>query len=613
MRKGLRLFTFVFLFIILTVFSGAAQAASSETRVTKTKTAKKSSKKTVKKPSITVKKADKAPAEVIDVTAEQEKAEPAADKDKVYDLGNIVVRGEDKTKIKDASKKRTAFLTPDSDSGPGDKKETAGFVAGAASGEKAEETSGATKAFSEAEAGSDSTTGAAGMLIYERNSPRDAMRSKSTLGAKGEKSGGYRYKSDYSTLAGSYKYESEKNGDTATFAQFDFGKSERNLPGFDAFSASYTNLQGGDLKLDAKYADPSQRFTLGVKKISNEFKVNASAVDETYDSTTLALGYSKDLTYDRNSVSLPLTLELKFNNDAFDIKTAQSASAVSTQFGLNAEKALSDAAMLQVSPQLYKNGENDAKMGGSVSVVFRDAGVDGEGTKSKYTVTAGRQAKKYDTADFLFSDANSIIWAQDNAGRNRFDGATYENDEKYIQLAAETEVGEKTRLNASYKSAKSDGLLYLTDLNGNDVRQTFASFANGASVSKLNLKASHELDKGLEADAAVETSTVDDGVNDLMPYIPKYEYAFGVNYRHDNGLFARFHYKIKDSMDSSKNPAANPKVDRYSTAGLYLDKNFIDNGKIFFKADNIFNSELKLRPGYSYKARTFAIGVNYIY
>lgn len=609
MRKGLRLFTFAFLLIFLAAAELPAQAAG--TAVSKKSTAKKTSKKSVKKPSISVSKAEKAPAEIIDVTAEQKKNTGAAADDKVYDLGNIVVKGEDKTRIKDASKKKTAFLTPETEGGTGEKKGTAGFVAGTAADGKAEGTSGVTKAFAEATVGSDSTSAVEGMLTYERNSPRDSLRSRSVVGARGEKTGGYRYKSDSSSLGASYKYESEKQGENATSVEAGFEKFESNLPGFDAFTANYANTQGGDLRLDARYADGARRFGLGVKKISREFKINASPVDETYDSTGFTLGYSQDLTYDRENVSLPLTLELKLANDSLDIKTAQSSAAVSTQFGVNAEKALSDSALLQVSPQIFKNGDNEAKLGGAVSVVFKSGGE--AGNKTRYTVTAGRQALRYDASDFLFADRNSIVWAQDNAGRNRFDGRTYENDEKYVQIAAETDAGEGTTIGASYKKAKSDGLLYLTDLNLADARQTFAAFADGASVGKFKLKASHRLDEGLDADASVETSSIDDGVNDLMPYIPKSEYTFGVNYKHECGLFARFDYRMKDAMDSSKNPAANPKVDRYSTAGLYLDKKVIDNGKIFFKADNLFNADLKLRPGYSYKARTFALGMNYVY
>ena len=624
MRKGLRLFIYSFWFIVITAAltlsaCGALAADTGGEAVKKTKTAKKTTqtskkavKKTTKKPAITVSKSAMSEAEeVIDLTKQQKEA---ADKELVYDLGNIVVRGEDKTSIKDKSKKRTAFLTPEAGSEYGEKKGAADYVAGpVVSGMRGEEMSGTTKAFIEAGVGSDSTSSAAGMLIYERNSPRDNMYSKSTVGGRGEKSGGYRYKSDYTDLNVNYKYEGIKNGENSTYAELSYDKNDRNLPGFDRFENSYTNIQGGVLKLDAKYADNSQRFTAGIKKGSRDYKIKAAAVDETYDSSVLSFGYCRDIIYDRNELSLPLTLEFAFDNDSLDVKNAQSSSAVSTRFGANAEKALNEKMMVQLSPQVYKNGENDAKVGGAVSLILKENKGENVGLKAEYVLSAGRQALKYDAANFLFPDENTVVSAKNLAGANRFDGKTYENDEKYIQLSAKADLSEDTRVSASYKNAKSDGLLYLTDLNLNDARYTFNSFAGGARVNKFDIKAAHKLDKGLEADIALTALKITDSVNDLMPYIPKNEYVFGLNYTHDNGLFVRFNYIVKDSMDSSKNPAANLKVDRYSTAGIYADKNFSDNGKIYFKADNIFNADLKLRPGYGYKARTFGIGVNYVY
>lgn len=616
MRKGLRLF--VFLLIAIFLFSSPygealAQSASKASSAPAVKAAKKGVKKQPKKSPASAAKSSKLPAEVINV-AEEQKKNLAEEKGKVYDLGNIVVHGEDKTRIKDASRKKTAYLTPDTDSDAGEKKGSAKFVAGAApAAAGGGELTNTMKAFFEGGAGSDSTTSAAGTLIFERNAPADGLKSRSTVGARGEKTGGYRYKSDSSSLNLNYRYENEKASDSSAYAEINYDKNERNLPGFDRFENNYTNVQNGVMSLDARYSENSQRFKVGVKKASSEFKVNALPVDENYDSSILSLGYSKDIIYDHSDLSLPLTLEFNFQNDALDVRSAQSSSAVSTQFGANAEKALSEKTMLQFAPQVYKNGENGAKIGGSVSFILKENKGRDDKLKARYMITGGRQAKKYDTADFLFSDENAVIWAKDNAGANRFDGKTYENDEKFIQLSADTDLGEDTKISASFRNSKSDGLLYLSDFNGADSRFAFNSFASGASVNRINFKAEHRLDTGLTADASVETVKITDSVNDLMPYVPKYSCDLGLSYKHENGLFTRFNYRIKDEMDSSRNPAANVKVDRFATAGIYADKNFIDNGKIYFKADNIFNADLKLRPGYSYKSRTFGLGVNYIY
>lgn len=617
MRKGLRLFTYSFWLIVIAAalslsVCGASAAGTAEAVKTTKKTTKTTVKKAVKKPVISAGKSSKPEAEEVINVADQQKA--AVKKEQIYDLGNIVVHGEDKTGIKDKSKKRTAFLTPEAGSERGEKRGAAGFVAGpAVAGAQSEKTRGVTKAFIETGVGSDSTSGATGMLIYERSAPHDNVYSKSTIGGRGEKSGGYRYKSDYTDLNVNYKYEGQKDGVNSTYGELSYDRGDRNLPGFDGFENNYTNIQNGVLKFDAKYADNSQRFTAGIKKGSADFKIGAAAFDETYDSSILSLGYCKDIIYDRNELTLPLTLEFAFQNDSLDIKNAQSSSAVSTRFGANAEKALNEKTMVRLSPQVYKNGENDAKLGGAISVILKETKGETGKLNTKCVFSAGRQAVKYDTADFLFPDKNTVVSATNIAGANRFDGKTYENDEKYVQVSLEADLSEDTRLSASYKNAKSDGLLYLTDLNRTDARYTFNAFADGARVNKFNVKAAHKLDTGLEADIALSALRVTDDINDLMPYIPKTEYIAGLNYKHDNGLFLRLDYKVKDSMDSSKNPAANLKVDRYSTAGIYADKNFSENGKIYFKADNIFNSDLKLRPGYSYKSRTFGAGVNYIY
>nr|HPG59425.1 hypothetical protein [Candidatus Wallbacteria bacterium] len=212
MRKGLRLF--VFLLIAIFLFSSpygeaCAQGASKTASAAAVKSAKKGVKKQPKKSPVAA-KSSKLPAEVINV-AEEQKKNLAEEKGKVYDLGNIVVHGEDKTKIKDASKKKTAYLTPDTDSDTGEKKGSAAFVAGAVpTAAGGGEVTNTMKAFFEGGAGSDSTASAAGMLTFERNAPADGLKSRSTVGARGEKTGGYRYKSDSSALNVNYRYENEK-------------------------------------------------------------------------------------------------------------------------------------------------------------------------------------------------------------------------------------------------------------------------------------------------------------------------------------------------------------------------------------------------------------------
>ncbi len=624
MKTGLRFFIYLAVIpaLLLFIFFGTyhanaasdASAVKSKNKLNTSKNFRKTAKKNVKKTKNTVTEPAVNTAKVIDITNEQKKNLAASKETKqIYDLGNIVVHGEDKTKIKDKSKKKTAYLTADSNQSHSAKKDTADFNPLPASIVQGKNTVSTTKAFIEGGAGSDSMSEAAGMIIYERASPADNLRTRSILGARGEKSGGYRYKSDYSALNVNYKYESEKNNDTCVYGELSYDKSDRNLPGFDNFENNFINVESGIIKFDARYLDNAKRFSAGLKKAARDFRVHPAAIRNNYDSSIFSFGYSQDIIYDRDEFSLPLTLEFNFQNDSLDIKDAKSSSASSTRFGANAEKALNENTMIQIAPQIYKNGENNAKGGGTVSLIFKDKNNAAGKNGVKYSLTAGRQALKYDTADFLFSDSESVIYALDAAGANRFDGKTYENDEKFIQLSATADLNEDTNVQASFKNARSNGLLYLTDLNRRDARFTFNSFADNAKINKFGLKISHKLDRGLILNASMENIGITDSINDLMPYIPENEYVFGVDYKHKNGLFTKFTYKIKGAMDSSKNPAINTKTDRYTTAGIYMDKNFSDNGKIYFKADNIFNNDLKIRPGYSYKSRTFSMGVNYIY
>ena len=610
MRKGLRILILlaIFNFIIFNVSLAADAPDKAQPKNLKIKRSA-AAKSAVKKTS--AKKAAKADPAAKTASNVQATAKAAAERDdKVYDLGNIVVVGEDKTKINDKSKKKTAFLTPESASDFSTKKESAEYSVPVSSKSAGNEVTNKMTAFIESEVGNLSKTKTSGGLNFERNAPAHGFRSFSKIDAYGEKANGYRYKSDYSECGARYSYESESLDKAYSDIKLNYRSQDRNLPGFDGFSTNYINTTGRDILFSGKYSQDGQRFKAALRSSGREFKVNGANASDKYDSTILNLGYSKDLVVENN----PLTLEANFQTDGLDVRNSQSSSATSTRFGVNYEKAMSEKTMIQINPEMFKNGDNSVKTGGSVSFILKEKRVEESSElNTRYVASAGRRAIKYDSASFLFPDDNSIVWVQDALNKNRFDSKTYEQDETFIEISAETDLSDVTKAKASLKNSRSDGLLYLTDLNSNDARYTFNSFADGAKTNKFNLGVEHKLSEELTLDASLASVSIEDSQNDLMPYIPKYEYTFGVGYKSPCGLRIRLAQHMKDSMDTSKIPALNKKVDSFSTASLYADKSFSENGKIFFKVDNLFNADLKLRPGYSYYGRTYGIGLNYGY
>jgi len=525
----------------------------------------------------------------------------------VYDLGNIVVKGEDGSSIKDTSKKRIAYLTKDSlvSGAASEKKTVAGFVPSGDvhSDPKCEGPVKNEKYTVESMAGNYSESRTTGIAEFEKSIPAERLKTKTTVKITGDESGGYRFKSDFRDLKAVVSYESEEECKNFTDAKLVISDATRSLPGFDAFPNNYIDSDIRGIKLSGGFSSPEGRFTVGFDNISRKIRIPSAALEDRYDASLFSLGYAKDLVCGNN----PLTLELKASNDSLDIRSAQSSSDSSMVLSVNAERPVSDKVLVQITPEIAKNGGNTAKAGGSVSAVMKD------GSNAKYTVTAGRQARKYDTATFLFPDENSLVWAQDGAGANRFAAGAFETDEKFTEIAAEASMPSGTKLKASYRGSKIDGLLYLTDLNSRDARFTFAQFANGASAGKFTLAAEHPLGPGYAADLSAKSTTVSDSTSGLAPYIPKYEYSLGLKYDGENGCRGRISGNVKEKMDTARTDAANVQVPSYTTVDLDLSKDFSENGKVMFRAGNLLNSELNLRPGYKFRGRSFAIGLGYSY
>lgn len=531
-----------------------------------------------------------------------EPEQPAKKSDStIYDLGNIVVKGEDKTKIKDKSQKKVTYVTKEFEGEAQTKKETATFTPAETRRVNVGEKLPQNEAVYQVMVGSNSSTESEGAITFYNGV------SKSKLELKGEESGDYRYKSDYKNLLVNYYYEGEEEKNN-TKIKAGFTNGNRNLPGFDNFINNYMDTDTRTYTLSGKYSNDYQRFEIGMNQLSKKLK--NIGTEERYDSTLFNVGFAQDAVYANN----PFTFELKLANDMLDIKTASSASSLSALFSVNAEKSFNDNFMMQFTPEVIKNGDNDSKFGGVVSAVIKENALTKDKNQiNKYTLSAGRQARKYDTINFLFPDENTVVWAQDNLNKNRFDNNTYENDESFAEVSGEFGISENTKVKASYRNSKHDGLLYLTDLNSRDPRFTFNSFANAAKADRFKIEGEHKLNENFTIDAKAASTKITDSVNDLMPYIPKYEYSFGLNYKDANGFSGKISQNIKGDMDTSKNAAANAKVAEFSTLNLNLSKTFTENGKILFKVDNILDRDLKLRPDYSYKGRTFGLGFNYKY
>ncbi len=597
MKTSLREFFlkgFNLLFILLFITAMATEAFPAVENV----------KITVKKPAKTRKAAKKTTAAA--PSEEKINASTASKKDdKVYDLGNITVVGEDKTKIKDASKKKVTYVASDIEGAKTEKAGSADFIASKSnvmSGEK--EKKSEISAYYEGLSGSYSTTSSAGQVVID-NGPE----SRSVLDISASESGGYRYKSDYRDLNAVYNYASE-DADGSTKVKAAYKGGNRNLPGFDNFAGSYMETEGAAYSIGGKYSTKDNRFEIGVENVSKDIKIPASKISDKYDASLYSMGIAHDMVFENN----PLTLELKLSSDGLEMADTNSSSKSSAIFALNAERPISEKFMVQINPEIAKNGDKSAKIGGTASAVLKEKfQLSGKEVANKYKLTAGRTARKYDAISFLFPDENSIVWAKSAAGTNFFNDNTYENDETFAELSAELNMSEDTKLKASYKNSKHDGLLYLTDLNSNDARSAFGAFADSAKSNKFTVGAEHRLNEEMTADMSAVSTNVSDSANDLMPYIPKTEYILGVNYKAKNGLEARITERMKSEMDSSKNPAANAKVPSNSSLGLDLSKSFNENGKILFRADNILNSDLKLHPGYAYHGRKFALGLNYKY
>jgi len=598
MKTSLREFFlkgFNLLFIILFITAMTTDAFS----------AVESVKATVKKP---VKKTAKPAKKTTAAYPSEEKnaAEPAPAKkdDKVYDLGNITVVGEDKTKIKDASKKKVTYVASDIKGAKTEKAGSADFTASKTNGMTGEkEKESKITAFYEGMAGSYSTISSIGQVVID-NGPD----SRSVLDLSASESGGYRFKSDHRDLGAAYGYSSE-DADSTTKVKAAYRGGSRNLPGFDNFANSYMETEGALYSIGGKYSAKDNRFEIGLESLSKDIKIPA-AISDKYDASLFTMGIAHDMVFENN----PLTLELKLSSDGLEMANSQGSSKSSVIFGVNAERPVSEKFMVQINPEIAKNGDKSVKAGGTISAILKEkCSVSGKELTNKYKLTLGKTARKYDAISFLFPDDNTIVWAKSAAGANLFDANTYENDETFAELSAELNMSEDTKLKASYKNSKHNGLLYLTDLNSIDARSSFASFADGAKSNKFTVGAEHKLNEEMTADISAVSTSVSDGANDLMPYIPKTEYILGVSYKAKNGLEARVSEKFKGEMDSSKNPAANPKVPAYSSLGLDVSKNFNENGKILFRIDNLLNSDLKLHPNYAYHGRKFALGINYKY
>jgi len=561
-------------------------------------------KATVKKP---VKKIVKPAKKTTAAAPSEEKAAPAQPKkdDKVYDLGNITVVGEDKTKIRDASKKKVTYVASDIEGEKTEKAGSADFIASKSNGMTGEkEKESKITAFYEGMAGSYSMTSSIGQVVID-NGPD----SRSVLDLSASESGGYRFKSEHRDLNAAYGYSSE-DADSTTKVKAAYRGGNRNLPGFDNFAGSYMETDGASYSIGGKYSAKDNRFEIGLESLSKDIKIPAAAISDKYDASLFSMGIAHDMVFENN----PLTLELKLSNDGLEMANSQGSSKSSVIFGVNAERPVSEKFMVQINPEIVKNGDKSAKAGGTISAVLKEKlSLSGKELTNKYKLTLGKTARKYDAISFLFPDDNSIVWAKSAAGANLFDANTYENDETFAELSAELNMSEDTKLKISYKNSKHNGLLYLTDLNSIDARSSFAAFADGAKSNKFTIGAEHRLNAEMTADISAVSTSVSDGANGLMPYIPKTEYIFGFNYKAKNGLEARVTEKFKGEMDSSKNAAANASVPAYSSLGLDLSKSFNENGKIIFRADNILNSDLKLHPNYAYHGRKFAIGINYKY
>lgn len=540
-------------------------------------------------------------------TAAAAPAPQAAEKpEPVYDLGSIVVKGEDGSSIKDPARKKIAYLTKDSLAGKGplEKKTAAEFEApdAAAPGACGESVASGSKYSFESMAGTYSETETTGKAEYDRKDPAAGLATKSSVTITGKESGGYRFKSDFRDLKADIGYEADEKG-AVTKADLKISDGTRSLPGFDAFPNGYADSDIRSVGFAGGYSDRDGRFTAGFDNVSRKIRVPSSAVADRYDSALFSLGYARDMVFENN----PVTLELKVKNDSLDVRSAQASSDSSTLLSLNVERPVSDRVMVQVAPEIAKNGGNGARAGGVASATVKD------GADIRYTVSAGRQARKYDSGKFLFPDENTLVWAQDAAGSNRFADNAYEKDERFAELAGEAGLSCGTKVRASYRQSKIDGLLYLSDLNQRDARFTFAGFAPGAKSKRFALRLEHPLDGGFAADISAASTSVTDSVSDLAPYIPKNEYSIGLKYDGKKGYSGKITNNVVGKMDTARAAAANAGVPARSTLDLEVAKRFSENGKVAFRAGNLLDKELYLRPGYAYRGRSFAIGLGYSY